>query len=401
MKNQKHLRLFAVAMLFIAFTVFISGCWDSRELNKLAIVSGIGLDIEPETGEHLVAYQSIIPSKVKSSTAGSSGEQSGGAGISPAVQLDHIKGNTWLETLGNYATQGNRNLFFPHNQVVVFGKELAREGVYPPIELILRYTESRPNWLLLVSQDKASDIISARNGMEVIPAMGIAGDVKSSALFSKYPAISVLEFSNRLMSKTTAPILPIISMFEETGPDGKRFNKVRITGTAVFKGDQMVGELNEQESRGMLWAIDKIKKGLVVADAPDGSGKASFGITQAKSKIIPELTDGKITINVVIEEQSTLAEYNGRKNLDNILLKQLEERQAEKIKSDIMAAINKSITLNTDIFGFGEAVHRKYKKEWLELEGSWDEIYPGLDVVIKVKTHLNDTGDIRKAVIPQ
>jgi spore germination protein KC len=390
----------AVAILLISFSVFVSGCWDYYRLRKLAIVSGVGFDIDPATGEHLVTYQTIIPSKVKGSTASSSGEQTGG-GISPAVQLDHIKGNTWSEPFRNYATQGTRTLFFPHNQIDILGKEVAKQGVYPLIEYILRFTQSRPNRLVVVAQDKASDILAARAGMEVIPAMGIADEVKLSAEFSKYPAISILEFANRLMSKTTAPILPIISIFEETGPDGKKVNKVHVTGTAVFKGDKMVGELNEQESRGMLWVIDKIKKGFVVVDAPDGSGKASLAITQAKSKIIPELTDEKITINIVIEEQSDLTEYNGSRNLDDILLKQIEESQAEAIQKEVMAALNRSFALNADVFGFGEAVHRKYKKDWPDLEARWDEIYPGLDVVIQVKTHVNQTGDIIKAVIPQ
>jgi spore germination protein KC len=390
----------AVAILLISFSVFVSGCWDYHRLRKLAIVSGVGFDIDPATGEHLVTYQTIIPSKVKGSTASSSGEQTGG-GISPAVQLDHIKGNTWSEPFRNYATQGTRTLFFPHNQIDILGKEVAKQGVYPLIEYILRFTQSRPNRLVVVAQDKASDILAARAGMEVIPAMGIADEVKLSAEFSKYPAISILEFANRLMSKTTAPILPIISIFEETGPDGKKVNKVHVTGTAVFKGDKMVGELNEQESRGMLWVIDKIKKGFVVVDAPDGSGKASLAITQAKSKIIPELTDEKITINIVIEEQSDLTEYNGSRNLDDILLKQIEESQAEAIQKEVMAALNRSFALNADVFGFGEAVHRKYKKDWPDLEARWDEIYPGLDVVIQVKTHVNQTGDISKAVIPQ
>ena len=400
MKHKEYLRIVAAAMLLISFSVFLSGCWDRHELDKLAILSGGGFDIDPETGELLVTYQTIIPSKVKSSTAGSSGEQAG-RGISPAVQLDHLKGRTWLEALGAYATQGNRTLFFPHNQVDIIGKEMAKQGVYPIIEHILRFPQSRPNRLFFVAQDKASDILAASDGMDVIQGRGIAGEVKLSAEFSKYPAITVLEFANRLMSKTTAPILPIINIFEETGPDGKKFNKGRITGTAVFKGDRMFGELNEQESRGLLWVTDEIKKGFVVADAPDGSGKVSLEITQATSKIIPELTDGKITINVEIEEQADLTEYNGSKNLDDVLLKQIEEHQADAIQKEIMAAISKSFALNADVFGFGEAVHREYKKEWQDIASRWDVIYPSINVAIKVKTHVNETGDIHKAIIPK
>jgi len=401
LKNQKHFGWLAVTVLILSFSFFLSGCWDTHELNKLAIVSGLGFDIDPETSEHILTVQSIIPSKVKSSSAGSSGEQVGGSGTVPAVQLDHIKGRTALDALGTYSTQGNRALFFPHNQIVIIGKAVAQQGVYPVIEQLLRFTQSRPNRMIMIAQDKASDVLAARDGMEVIPGMGLAGEVRLSAEFSKYPAISLLEFGNRLMSQTTAPIFPIISTFEETGPGGQKFNKVRIMGTAVFKRDKMIGELNERESRGLLWVTNKVKRGFVVVDAPDGSGQASLGITRAKSEIIPEVNDGKVAIRVVIEEQADLTEYQGRKHIDDTLLKQFEESQAKVIRKDVMAAFNKSLVLNADVFGFGEAVHRKYKNDWRDMASQWDEIYPDIDIAIQVKTNINETGDISKAVIPQ
>lgn len=41
MKGKGLLRLIAVAVLILP----LGGCWNSRELNELAIVSGIGMDL--------------------------------------------------------------------------------------------------------------------------------------------------------------------------------------------------------------------------------------------------------------------------------------------------------------------------------------------------------------------
>lgn len=50
----------------------------------------------------------------------------------------------------------------------------------------------------------------------------------------------------------------------------------------------------------------------------------------------------------------------------------LEKRQAAVIESEVKAALRKAqAELGVDIFGFGEAVHRKYPKEWQELKGRW------------------------------
>ena len=59
------------------------------------------------------------------------------------------------------------------------------------------------------------------------------------------------------------------------------------------------------------------------------------------------------------------------------------------------------MSLSAAVFGFGEAVHRKYKKEWKELEPTWDDIYPTIEVSVKVKTSLNEIGDINKAIMKE
>ncbi|MDD3364890.1 MAG: Ger(x)C family spore germination C-terminal domain-containing protein, partial [Syntrophomonas sp.] len=246
---------------------------------------------------------------------------------------------------------------------------------------------------MVVSEKKASDILGIQDGMESIQAFGMAAEVKLSAAFSKYPAVSVLEFQNRLMSQTTAPIAPTVGVFEETGPGGKKISKIRITGTAVFKGDRMIGKLNERESSGLLWAINKIKIGFVMIP------EASLEIVQAKSKIVPELQGDQIKITIEIDEESNLLEYKGHQDMTSDIIQELELGQAKEIESQVMAAVEKSFALDADVFGFGDAVHRKYKKEWQDLKPRWDDVYPDIEVVVKVKTHLNEIGDINKALI--
>jgi spore germination protein KC len=186
-----------------------------------------------------------------------------------------------------------------------------------------------------------------------------------------------------------------MGVFEETGPEGKRQKKIRINGTAVFKGDKMIGKLNEQESSGLLWVINQIEKGFVIIP------EASLEIIGSKTKIIPELTGGKIKITVEIEEEANLIQYNNARNITPDLIHQLEKAQAREIESQVKAVIKKSMALNADIFDFGGAVHRKYKKEWKKMEPRWDDIYPTIEVSVKVKTRLDEIGDINKAIMTE
>lgn len=351
-----------------------------------------------------MAYQTIVPSQVRSSSANSSGGSGGqsGGGMGPAVFLYHTRGKTWLEALGNYYTHGDRIQFYPDDLLNICGRETAKQGLYSVLQVISRFPETRPNSYIMVAENKGSDMLAIQDGIETVQGIGIAKQLRLSAKFTNYPEVTILDFSNRLVSKTSAPICPILGIIEAAQPNNnKKIKRVDIVGTAVFKRDKMIGKLNKQESRGLLWGINKVKKGIITADSPDGSGELSMSIIRAKSKIVPKLTDGAINITIDIMEDSNLTEYNGKYNLTDKLIKQMENSEANKIKSDVRAAINKSLVLNADIFGFGEAVHRKYKKEWRDLAPQWDQIYPGINVTIKVKARINEVGDIDRALIPQ
>jgi len=391
MTRELHLKIYLVILILIP--ILLSGCWDSHEMNKLSFVTGLGWDIGPGTGEVTFTLQSIVPSQVKNpSSSGGSGEQKGGAALQ-AIQLDHSTGSSVYDAINRYTQHASHIPFYQHTLVYVFGKDGAQQGIYPFLDTIARNPAGRPTVLMVVSEKKASDILGIQAGMENIQAVGMAAEIKLSSQFSKYPAVTSLEFQNRLMSKTTAPIAPMVGIVEEMGQEGKKIQKIRVTGTAVFKGDRMIGQLNERESSGLLWAINKIKKGYV--SIPE----ASLEIVQAKSKIIPEMQGDKIKITIEIEEESDLLQYKGHQDITPDILLELEKGEAKEIESQVMAAVEKSFSLDADVFGFGEAVHRKYKKEWPNLKPRWDNIYPNIEVVVKIKNHLSETGEVDKSLM--
>lgn len=382
-----------LVVILIIISVFVSGCWDSHELNKLSIVAGLGWDINTETGEVKLTFQNIIPNEIKSSSNSSGSGESKRGNPLHTIQLDSSTGSSPYDALNRYAQHGSRMTFYRHTQIYVLGKDAVQQGVYPFLDSIGRNPVNRPDVLLAVAEKKASDILEIQDGMENIQAIGLAAEIRLSTQFSKYPTVTYLEFVNRLMSGTSAPIAPIIGIIEQPGPEGKKVRKTCIKGTAVFKRDKMIGEMNERESSGLLWAINKIKNGYVIIP------QANMEIIHAKSKLIPELQDDKLTITIDINEESNLLEYNVHQDVTSDILRKLEKDQAKEIESQVMAAVNKSFSLNADVFGFGDAVHRKYKKEWKDIKPRWDEIYPSIEVVVKVKTHLNEVGDINKALL--
>lgn len=102
MNGKGLLRLIAIAVLVLP----LGGCWNSRELNELAVVSGIGMDLVPETDEYRVTFQLVNPSSTSTSTSPGSGK--------PAVVVVSATDKTMFGALRRASKHVTRQLFCPY-----------------------------------------------------------------------------------------------------------------------------------------------------------------------------------------------------------------------------------------------------------------------------------------------
>ena len=226
--------------------------------------------------------------------------------------------------------------------------------------------------------------------------MNIAKLVETSGFTSHFFEVNMKDFASCMMSGTTASLAPSVSIVQE-----KDNKDIYVAGMVVFKNGKMVGKMNHDEVRGLLWVLGKVKSGVIIVPSPNKQGKAILEIVKAKSKVKPEMKDGRIVMNISIKEESSLSEQTTTENLaTDKALEKLQEASAEVIRQEIMAAFNKSRELKADIFGFGEMIHKKYHKEWKTIEDKWDEIYQTIELKIEVDSKIIKTDLLKKPVSP-
>ncbi len=383
---QKYSKL--LLMILIPLLIVLNGCWDRRELDTLAIVSGLAIDKADEPGKIQITAQIIKPGEMKVPQAGG-----GGGGEKPYWNIT-ATGETVSETMREFTHESNRKLYLPHNETLIFSQDIAKEGIKKYVDFFVREPEStRGLTKVLVSKGKANDILDSQTELEKIPGENIAQLVDESVATSEESAVNLQEFFTRLMSKTTAPVASVIEVMDQ----GKE-KIARLSGTAIFKTDKLVGYLNKAETRGLLWVIDKVKSGIIVVKSPSGEGKVSLEIIRASSEITTEIKDNKPYITINIDEEGNLSD---QMSPDYDLTKlpvwsSLEKSQADAIQQEVMAALKKAQDLNTDIFGFGDAVHRKYPELWRDMEKQWDHYFPDLEVEVIINAKLSRPGMITK-----
>lgn len=385
-------------LLFFFCLLCGAGCWDAKELANLSLVSAVGIDLdEKQPGTVIVTIQIIKPGEMKSASAEDDSGKGGGSSSAIEKQQAYLmvssSGKTVSEAFLNFINQVNRVLYLSHNLIVVFSGQAAKKGISPFLDFFIRARQTRETVWILVADGKASDVIETSIGQEKIPAFAINGLISNWKLNSQADGVTQHDFMVRLLGKGAAPYAPFIQVINNSGE-----KKLSLGGTAIFKEDKFIGRYDKSETRGMLWVVNKVNKGLI-SIKPANQGSIDFEIIKAKSKMKPEIKEGKIRVKLEIDIECGLT--NEMKSLN--LLKQQTVRSLEflvcqAVKDEVKAALNKAFRLGSDVFGFGEAIHRKFPKEWKKIKPVWNRKFSTVEVNITCETRLKSSGVISKSV---
>lgn len=383
---------------FVAAGVLVSlcGCFDRRELDTLGIVMGVAIDKSEEEGLTVLTVQIANPGGGSTSkqSGSSGGSEEAGSELKPYLNVSS-SGRSINYTLREMQRKMSRRVYVAHNQVVVFGEELAKSGVRDCMDFFARAAEARMTVYVFVAKGKASDIFDIESEFEKMPSVQLTKILKDQKITSHAPIITEFDLVNRLVSKTTAGIAPIVSAIE----DGGR-KRMDVSGCAVFKEDMMVGELDVNETRGLLYVLNKVKTGVM--EITIGDTRLTVEIRKARSKVKPVLyTDGSSMFHVEVEATVGIGDQSGTFNIadpDNI--HEMVGAAAAEIEKEIMSAVSKSKELNADVFGFGDYLNRKYPSQWKELSKDWDARYPHIGVNVTVKAKADGSGRTHKPLAP-
>jgi len=385
---KKNVYLFLKIMLISVMALNLTGCWDNLELNEIAIVMGIGIDKSPKIGEVDMTVQVANTVGIKSSSS-----ESGPKNTNSYLNLEST-GDTIFNIVRGFSKKSSRKLLFAQNQVIILGRGIAEEGLGKYIDFFFRDRGARSLVWILISDETAKEILSVKSDFESMPAASINELVKQQQYNSEAPMVDLHKFASRLMSKTTSPIAPIIKISREGN-----IKTAYVSGTAVFKKNKMIGEMNKVETRGLLWAIGEVETGIIVTADPGTNNKVSLQITRASSKIIPEIEDGRVRMKIKIKEEGNLGDQSDSNDLAiPKVLEELEKEKAAVIKNEVELALKKAQSLDADVFGFGEAIYQEYPKKWKTIEGDWEGIFKNIDVDVVVEAKLRRTGKITKPI---
>lgn len=370
---------------FIIFVIILvvstNGCWDYREINKLSIVTGIAVD-RGENSKYKTTFEIVDT-------------QEGGIEKKIKSKLIESEGETLFDAVRNALKVSSPKLYFGHMNVVILSEQIAREGVIDIIDFLNRDAEPRLNIDLTVSKEKtANEILSAQSTTAAIRSFEIEQMLEAQKDLSKLPRTKVYQFVNDLPCKGIAPVLPAMELVESVGE--KTF---ALCGAAVFKGDKIVGYLNEEESNYYCYISNEVRRGLIVIlDSPQTEGvDITLEIFDSETKVKPVYSDGKVSIDIMIKVRAALAEQRGNsKSESETEVLKIQKAAEEYIKSNTVKTIQSvQKKFGLDIFGFGKKIYSEMPQLWKEIGRDWTSIYKEMDVNVSASVELKNRGLLR------
>lgn len=397
LKGMKRTLLAALAVVLLT-----TGCWNRRELNELAIV--VGLAIDRGSGEGVrVSAQVVEPTQV------ATGRSAAGGGSRSPVTTYSVEGTTVFEAIRKLTTMSPRILYLSHLRIVVFGEELAKEGIAEELEFLSRDHQVRSDFFIIVAKgEDGREVLNQLTPLVKNPSQNLFSSLETSErAWAPTHGALLDELIDTLVSKGRQPVLTGIRIVGDKAQGETQKNvetiespaRLRYDSLAVFRGDKLAGWLTSKESKGWNYITDQVQSTVGPVPCPDG-GEISIEIIRSHARIKADVRGGRPALKVSVSAEGNIGEVRcglDINNPDNI--PKVEKAAERKIIEAMDASVKRAQEFKADIFGFGDALHRAAPDFWKKESKHWGERFATLPVDVHAHVTIRRTGTTNKSYL--
>ncbi|QEY34450.1 Ger(x)C family spore germination protein [Caproiciproducens galactitolivorans] len=387
---MKLKKIFAI-LLSVALCLGLTGCWNSRELNTLAFATSLGLD-KTDKGI-LMTVQVFNPRAIASQKT-----------VNETYVIIYTQeGKDIMEMVRRMITQSPRKINVTHLQTVIFGEEFAKEGIGPALDFFSREHQFRTDIYFTVAYDStANQILRTQSKLDANPSNNLFSSIKSSdQIWAGSKSVKIIELINSIISDGKEAVVTGVEITSRRpGRDTlgelekMEDDPIRVRNLAFFKGDKFAGWLDEDECKGYNYLMGNVWDTVGYVEAPE-IGKITTEITNMEADRNVELVNGKPVIHVSLKFRSNIENVTGTLDISKVEnLRKIEMLCEKKLKKQCLKSLAHTKEYGSDIFGFGELIHRKYPSYWKTVKENWSEEYKQVPVDLKIDYEIQRTGTL-------
>lgn len=370
----KKCRIIKIASVILAVSLLFSGCCNGQRLSDLTIVQAVGIDKKDENTQISLQYLNL--SKSTGSTESLSEN---------ITSVAYGTSNSISAAISTASKVLSQRVFFGQNKLVIFGSKYAQNNLTKGLDYLVRSVDSRPDVLVAISEDKASDVISCCENDTMLPANKIYELLKLGEETGLGASVTVNHMLNMYSEITSDIYLPVLSLNNKI---------VKCKGIAVFSQEKYKKTLTPFQSFGMLFINGNIKNGSLNVNN-DALGNIGVEILSSKSKRSAYVSNGQLHFDIRIKLRIMLDEIERgtTTSVQHPETKTIESLVSEKVRRMCMSSVKECFSLGSDPFMMGKYLARDSEKQYNALKNNWRELLPYTSVSIKVTADLEKVND--------
>ncbi|MGI6120351.1 MAG: Ger(x)C family spore germination protein [Desulfosporosinus sp.] len=392
MKGQRNMKFkIGFILLLLVSQLFFNGC-GKREVEELAPLLGLGIDLGKEPGSYLVTYQFLLPRK------------SGEAGAEIQGQTISVESTTAREADEKISKIFSRKIFMGSLRVIVISEDVAKGGFLERMDFEQRFSEFRRLMFLVIAKGKAQDILNVDLRTGKLPVIYIKESLETAETISTFPAPNIGQFFTVISQENMSAVLPVIDSIEsgekgiEYKTEDNSIGEFQFEGAAVFRGDRMVDFLTDIETKGYMWLENKVvHRFLNTQDIVNSKISFSGQVLNAHTQYLVSDKDGKVKLQYKIKASIAVEEVKGLKKqlsppewVD--LMEEAETIFAEAIRKECELAIQKEKELGLDFLKIGRHIEQYKPAYWKTVKDQWAQKIVDFPLSLTVEVKLDHSG---------
>lgn len=363
-KTYKRLAI----VLLLPFT--LSGCWDYRDINRKSVDLSIGVD---SVNNDIKFISEIANVSVANR----------GKGKKIDVYKIISDGPYFEGARYDFDVKTSAPDFIGAVRTLVFGKNFAEsKGIEAYINRMVFNPEFRSSTLVVICDGPAEDIFKEKISSDISAGYAIENTVRYLSDIGRAIHVSALNVASSIEMKNIGYFLPYVTRDKDV---------IQYLGLAAMKDSKLVGLVKAEDSFGELFILSKKTNMITVVPHPrDEKNMVSLKAYVDKRKITTSFKDGKVNINIDLKLYSELIyEYESQEISDEDK-KFFEDSLSNKVKSNVLTAINRSTTIfKCDVFNFARYFRAENTPIYENMD--WEKEYLSAIFNVNVETNIRHT----------
>jgi Ger(x)C family germination protein len=372
-----------VAILLALFLPLVSGCWDVRDLEELSFPVAFAYDLHQpgsadatdppaSPGEKVFDLTTVVPNLVSDA-------------IDP-VNVEALSGFTIADSRQRKSLTDGNEYVTGMNRTLIIGEDLARQGLNSYINVLWRGASITGTMYMAVAEGRGEEILKTpvRNYKNIGTYL-----ISLFAGINERTFIPVTDLLQFYINQSTGknPVMPVLK---------RQGDQVVITGAAIFRKDRMITRVGIEDAHNLVLLRGMQGRSYLpfTVQIEDAHHRGTVLVTNSR-KVKYSRSDQGHVFNITIMLEGTLEELSHHALTDEKDLTGIEKAIERQVASQCERFIDKMKNdIKVDCIDISKYALARERKSLAKIVDT-PAFIRDADIKIKVKVHLQNTGEVR------